>query len=92
MTKRSKKTAQRRHFDRRLLQRSNIEDIEGFKLEALKQIQGGYSKFVERQSNRVGVHCVLYKEEEIFVVYDSNTKNLVTVLERGWILGSERAW
>lgn len=83
--KRGKRDAQTKHFTRRLLQRYEIEDLDGFRESALEQISTNKSRFIERQSLRVTVHGVFYEEQEVFVVYDKERCNLVTVLEPDWI-------
>ena len=38
-------------------------------------------EFVEKQSNRVSVFCVTYKEVDIIAVYDRVRKLIITVIE-----------
>lgn len=44
------------------------------------QIQGGRSRLLERQSNRVAIHEVHWAGERMVVVYDSLRHTLVTFL------------
>ena len=44
------------------------------------QIQGGRSRLLERQSNRVAIHEVYWAGERMVVAYDSLRHTLVTFL------------
>lgn len=81
----SKGKAQTYHFKNRLLERYDIGDGSEFITYAIAQIKARTSKFIEKQSNRVSVHSVCYKDQEVFVVYDKERTTLVTVLEPEWV-------
>ena len=80
MARRSKEHAQRRHFNRRALERLGVK-VNGRQYDALvADIQEGRARFVERQSNRITVWRVEIEGEPCGVVYDKLRGTLVTVL------------
>ena len=62
--------------------------------ELVKQIQTGRATFIERQSNRVTLWSIQHSGTEVRVVYDRNTKNIVTALPTeewdAWVKGQRK--
>lgn len=73
----SKKQAQKRHGQRRLKARFNLEvDPEIL----VQMIQNNEGEFIERQSTRITVWHLLVDGRKIRVVYDKERKVIVTAL------------
>ena len=76
----SKSQSQRIHAKSRAISRYDID----FNREDLNQIvsliQKGKGILVERQSLRITIWLVKYKNEILYTVYDSTRKNIVTFL------------
>ena len=75
---RNKKEAQRKHFERRSIERVGVllnqKDL-------VQQIQSGGLEFIERQSNRITLYRLNHLEKFYRVVYDKNRKQVVTIME-----------
>jgi len=76
----TKASCQRRHARNRALQRFDLELTRKDLDFLVQQIQDNKAKFVERQSHRVSVFKILYKEKDMKVVYDKQRKTIVTFL------------
>jgi membrane-bound lytic murein transglycosylase MltF len=76
----NKAAAQKHHARRRMNERHGQTLNSQQHADLVRQIHTGQAKFIERQSNRVSVWAVIHAGVEIRVVYDRNTKNIVTVL------------
>lgn len=77
---RSKDIAERKHARRRALQRYDL-DLRDEDLDLITgMIQTGKATFVEKQSNRVSVFTLKFKEKDVKVVYDRQRQNIVTFL------------
>jgi len=78
---------QRQHAKVRFIQRLGITLSSQLHDELVRQIQKKEAKLIEKQSNRVSVFMVDVGEgREAKVVYDKNSKNLVTVLLDEYLL------
>lgn len=79
----SKATQQRSHFKRRVFERYSLTINDGeydFLVSRIRKNDKTVVKFLTKQSNRVSVHLLMYKDHEIVVVYDKERKSLVTAL------------
>lgn len=84
----TKKELQKRHAKRRFQTRLGISLTQDIHALLVKKIQKGEATKVEKQSNRVSIWDIpvsgLFRDnpemDSIRVVYDSNTKNIVTAL------------
>lgn len=84
----SKKELQKRHAKKRFQTRLGISLTNELHNFLVRKIQKGEAVKVEKQSNRVSIWDIdvggLFKEnpeiDSLRVVYDSNTKNIVTIL------------
>jgi hypothetical protein len=79
--KRSKSDRQKDHFLRRVKQRFGLYLTEHDYHVMIQLIQSGNTVLIEKQSNRITKHELIYKGETIHVCYDTVRKNLVTALE-----------
>lgn len=79
----SKYAAQVRHAKHRCLERFDIQltDHEYWKL--CQQIRSGKSKILHKQSNRISVHLIKLRDQEVNVVYDKQRGTIVTFLPNG---------
>ena len=72
--------SQRLHAKKRFLERCGIKlttkDLDNLR----SQIVDGNAELIRKQSNRVSVWKINFNGTEVEVVYDKNTKNIVTVL------------
>ena len=79
----NKKEQERKHFKKRILQRYDLtltdNDCE-FLIGKIKNNDKKEVKFLAKQSNRITVHLVVYKNTEIVLVYDKLRKQVVTAL------------
>lgn len=79
----NKRDQERKHFKKRLLQRYNLTltdtDCECL-IGKIKNNDKKEVKFLAKQSNRITVHLVVYKNTEIVLVYDKMRKQIVTAL------------
>lgn len=80
-----KKLSQTLHAKKRAAERYGINLDKTTRRAIKEQISQGKSKFIEKQSNRISVHEVEIKGQQIKVVYDKNRKNIVTILPSGWL-------
>lgn len=71
-----------KHANRRCKERFGVSLKKEEQQEVIKLIQRHEAVFVERQSNRITVWDVLYKNTDMRVVYDTSRKVIVTVLFR----------
>jgi len=83
------------HCKKRFLERFGVRLTPRLRQELITQITTGKAAFVEKQSNRVSVFKVAFtpqpsecsgidpKAMVVQVIYDSNTKNIVTALRDG---------
>lgn len=84
----SKKELQKRHAKKRFQTRLGISLTNELHNFLVRKIQKGEAVKIEKQSNRVSIWDInvggLFKEnpeiDSLRVVYDSNTKNIVTIL------------
>ena len=81
----SKRRCQYRHAKIRFIQRAGMLPERADFEDMVKQIQTGKAKFVDRQSKRVTRWRVDYAGKDRLVVYDKNTKQIVTILEDDWV-------
>lgn len=72
-----KKEAQRKHFEKRSLQRVGI--VLNHK-ELARKIRNNELEFIERQSHRVSIFRFEYLGEFYRIVYDKERKQIVTIL------------
>ena len=73
MKRKTKTWAEKRHFDKRCIQRLGVAYDQG---QLLNQLHGGKLTFLERQSNRVTV----WRKDDAVFVYDKNRNTFVTAL------------
>lgn len=80
--KRSKKTQKVlvKHAGLRAAQRYGIHFGNEENREAVRQIQRGEAKLIERQTNRVSVWRVKIEDVDIPVCYDAHRKSVITCL------------
>ena len=79
----SKATQQRSHFKRRVFERYSLTINDGeydFLVSRIRKNDKTVVNFLTKQSNRVSVHLLMYKDHEIVVVYDKERKSLITAL------------
>ena len=81
--KRQKSKDMLRHVKRKFWMRWSIELTDELHREFVKKIQNREGKLVEKQSNRVSVWDIEYKEKTMTVVYDKIREMLITVLPEG---------
>ena len=84
MARRNKAKRQTSHFLRRVNQRFGLHLNEGDIRNIVHLIQSGQSEMIDKQSNRVAIHKLFYKGEEMSVAYDSQRATLVTALLPEW--------
>jgi len=88
----SKKVSQKKHAKKRFNTRVGISLTDELHTFLVNKIQKGEGQKVEKQSNRVSiwdinVKNILPENEDLRVVYDKSTKNIVTILYKdGFIL------
>lgn len=75
-----KKEIQTRHAKKRFRQRHSIKFSSSALTEMARQVKQGKSELIERQSRHRGLWAIRYRGESYRVIYDSNTKAIVTVL------------
>ncbi len=86
----TKTQACRKHFKARALERYGLELNRHDLRDIAKMIQRNSGQFIEKQSNRITVWEVTYKDTLLRVVYDKNRKVVVTALpfeeqdDNGW--------
>lgn len=71
------------HANRRCKQRFNVSLKRSEQRSIVSLIQQSKAVFIERQSNRITLWLVNYKEKAMRVVYDKHRKLIVTVLPCG---------
>jgi len=76
--KADKKEAQKKHFERRSLERVGVLLDQK---EIVRQIQTGGLPFIERQSNRITLYRLEHLGKAYKVVYDKQRKQVVTIME-----------
>jgi hypothetical protein len=76
-----KKENEQYHFLKRMEQRFQEISLEDYHF-MRKQVRDGNSKIIKKQSLRVSIHGVLYKDFWYVVAYDRNTKELITVMPK----------
>ena len=76
----SKKQCQQHHAKKRALERYGLNLITKDLRQLVLDIQNGKSKLIEQQSLRVSIREVEFNGEQVFVVYDSKRKSIVTFL------------
>ena len=79
----TKKDTERRHYIRRVAERYDLLLSQSDYEWLTKQIRLNNKqivKFLTKQTNRLTVHLLLYKNKEIVSVYDRMRKELVTAL------------
>lgn len=76
----SKTKQVKKHLRKRLSQRFEKRLTKELHKNIVFQIQKGIAEFIERQSNRITIWVVDVEGEKIKAVYDSNRKQVVTVL------------
>jgi len=78
-----KKMTERKHFKRRVFERYNItinDNEYDFLVSKIKKNDKTVVQFLTKQTNRVSIQLLKYKEYEIVVVYDKLRKSLVSAL------------
>ena len=83
MAKNAKGNAQRGHFKRRIFERYGIQVNDGeydYLVSRIRKNDKSVVSFLMKQSNRISVHLVKYKESEIVIVYDKIRQTLCTCL------------
>jgi hypothetical protein len=75
-----KRKNERHHAKERFLERYGIILSRPVRLALINDIQAGKYPMIEKQSNRVHVFEVILNERMMYVVYDKNRKEIVTVL------------
>jgi len=75
-----KSKAQRIHAKRRCAQRYGVPLSDQLQDELIGKIQSGQATIVHKQSHRVSIFDVAHGDRTLRVVYDRNTKQLVTFL------------
>jgi hypothetical protein len=79
----SKKKAMTIHAQRRAFQRHGMEIGTKGLTEIAKMIQDSRGTFVRKQSNRVVIWDVVYREETRRVAYDKIRKCIITFMPKG---------
>ena len=74
----SKKKCQIRHAKHRALERFGLELNDNDYRLLCRKIQLGNSIILEKQSNRVSIHKIEWKEQELTVAYDRLRKTIVS--------------
>lgn len=86
MSKRRTKSSQQvGHAKRRSRERHGISLSDHDYQEIIKKIQNGESEFLEKQTIRVSVHRVEYKDEMFIAVYDKHRKSISTFLPNAYM-------
>jgi len=80
---RGKAAAERKHAKRRMAERFGISVGDETLREVVLAIQQGKATFVRKQSNRVTLWEVMIHDILTRVVYDKNTKEIITILRPG---------
>ena len=78
-----KERQQRIHFKRRLEERYERVLTDGdidFIIARIRKRDSGSIRFITKQTNRLSVFCITYKDFEFVAVYDGQRKQLVTAL------------
>ena len=78
--KRSKRKDQQRHARNRAMERLGLNIGANSQDEIVRMIQQGECTFVRKDSNRVSVFDVEFKQETLRVVYDKQRKSLATIM------------
>jgi hypothetical protein len=78
--RKNKQKLQVEHARRRFRERYGIVLNEHQYKYLSQQISDNRAKFIEKQSNRVSVFELKYENQVVRVVYDKQTKQIVTVL------------
>ena len=79
----NKANTERKHFKKRVYERYDIVLNDGeydYLVSRVKTNDKSIVKFLMKQTNRVTVHIITFKNTEIVVVYDKLRKQLVTAL------------
>lgn len=79
----SKRDAQKSHFRRRVFERYSLQINEGeydFLVSRIRKNDKAVVTFLTKQSNRLSVHLINYRNTEFVAVYDKLRKSLVTAL------------
>ena len=77
----NKKKSQRKHAKRRFQERFGLKLSKSLRQEIINIIRVGKATPVKRQSLRVGLFEVCIRDKTMIVVYDKNSKEIVS----GWI-------
>lgn len=79
----NKAETEKRHFKKRVFERYNItitdNDYE-YLVSKIKKNDKTVVKFLTKQTNRISIQLLTYKDYEIVVVYDKMRKQLVSAL------------
>ena len=75
-----KSLSEKRHAQRRFLERVGMELNNALYAALIKQIQRGEFKFVCRESGRVSVFAARLNHNDFLLVYDRKRHQIVTVL------------
>ena len=79
----AKSNTERRHYIRRVMERYNLLLSQWeyeYLISKIKKNDKTVVTFLTKQTNRLTVHILLYKDKEIVSVYDRMRKELVTAL------------
>jgi len=78
--RRPKVVSQIRHAKHRFKVRLGVRLTPKMYAGLIQSIQDGDAELVEKQSNRVSIFAMEINDQKVRVVYDKNTKAIVTVL------------
>ena len=75
----NKKKASTVHLKRRFYERYNLEITNQDIKEMVRKIQNQQAEFIERQSNRITIWKLQFRDKDYTIVYDKVRKSIVTV-------------
>lgn len=73
------------HTVRRFKERHGLDITKDQYVSLCAQIRANKARFVSKASNRLSFWWVMFKGNEYPVLYDSNRKTIVTVLQPEWL-------
>lgn len=81
----TKKVSEMKHFIRRAKERFGLELRTHDVNDIISKIRSGTAMFIEKQSLRCSLFCVIINDVEMFIVYDKHRKMIVTCMTREMI-------
>lgn len=78
----SKALSEKKHALKRAKQRYDLSLTSREYKELVAKILRGECKSLYKQSNRVNIKSIVYKEQELFLVYDKERHRIVTFLDK----------